>query len=157
MKKLYFWTCLVLVLDLVRAVAVTYLIFPRIELTMTWFDLWGWRDSMRMMIATPVMEEFVYRGFIISTLVVLVNFFVYKREFGVVEWDLPAKIWLPIIIVQASLFGIAHYEVNHNLLQVCNTGTGGALYGLAFMKSRNLLPGILGHSWFNFLVLSLPG
>lgn len=87
----------------------------------------------------PFFEELLFRGILIAGL----------KGYGLKE--------ININIIQAVLFGLAHfmYDGNINLLNLLGTSHQmviGYLLGLIYLKSSSLTPGILFHYLYNLLL-----
>ena len=87
-----------------------------------------------VVVAAPIIEEICFRGIILGRLL---------------SWT---KAWVAVLI-QAALFGIAHF----NLLQGLYTFVIGIAFGLLYVRFRTLWMCIIGHFAFNLpgFILSL--
>ena len=91
-----------------------------------------WSLAFSLLVVAPVIEEFLFRGLILQGF--LSRYSVRKS-----------------IIGSAVLFGIIHL----NVLHVIGITALGALFSWVFVRTRSLVPCILGHSLHNGLKLSL--
>jgi membrane protease YdiL (CAAX protease family) len=149
--KFWLWIVALLVADSVRAALVTLLIFHRIQLAV-WGARWEWQEIARVTVV-PLAEELLFRGVLVFAFLLLARCFLGEQQKDEGAWSWSAGVWCPVIVAQAVLFAALHDDYG----VMVNAWFGGMLYGFVFWKTQSLVPGILGHAWFNFLATVLPG
>ncbi|GAV70433.1 Abi domain-containing protein [Cephalotus follicularis] len=83
-------------------------------------------------IITPLLEEGVYRGFLLTSLAATMN-------------------WLPAVLISSAIFSAAHFS-GENFIQLFVTG---CVLGCSYCWTGNLSSSILVHSLYNALTLTV--
>lgn len=134
------WTAIGLVLNII-GIALIVFIKERIgegetdssskvdwtEITKRLSEVKRWR---RLIIATVIIEELIFRGPIYIAMLFL---------------ELPAQTWTFIIIIDAVIFALAHFQQDSSLLGFSSRSLTGLILSGLVIKSNSLIPSFCLH------------
>ncbi|MEM3556073.1 MAG: CPBP family intramembrane glutamic endopeptidase [Candidatus Micrarchaeia archaeon] len=108
-----------------------------------------WFSSITSGFITPIAEEFVFRGFILSS--ILFDFKVITK-FRKLPKTAELLVSLAALLVSSFLFSFLHENVAREQFMI--RFLSGVLYGaLYLMSNRNLLPPIIAHAVWNWSLM----
>lgn len=118
------------------------------------WDSW----DFRAIVLIPLAEEFIFRGVILLVMAAILAWSYRPDEIWA---GMTRGKWLAVIGWQAAVFGWIHFASRLNspfggqylpFISAAIAVCAGLLYGIAVWRTRSLLPGIMGHVTFNFLL-----
>lgn len=113
------------------------------------FTIINWDFFVRLVIKAPLLEGFLFWGFLwmILKIITIVE---ELKGFKALEMNL---FWLSIILI-GIIFGLGHLASGNPLIvAIFVKGFSGILYGWLVVKTRSLWPNILAHALWNFLAM----
>jgi membrane protease YdiL (CAAX protease family) len=99
--------------------------------------------------SSAIMEEFLYRGGLITGFYFMISFFLNKNS---MSNELIDKTFLVlIIIISAIIFMIAHERYYNDVTTLIITLLGGISQGFFYVYTKSLTPAIIAHGVINFI------
>lgn len=95
-------------------------------------------------VLAPISEELLYRG-VLARLI---------SDHDLLDPETPRKEVILVGVIQAALFGVAHFQGLSSFtdyLTIIWTGASGFIFYLLYVKSRNIYVPILTHSTYNLI------
>lgn len=111
------------------------------------YKIIDWDFFIRVVVKSPIVEGFLFWGFLWITLKVLAF-----KSFRSLKMNL---FWVPIILVGIT-FGLSHWAVGNPLVVALFVKSfSGILYGWLVVKTRSIWPNILVHMLWNSAAIFL--